>query len=242
MGEKGQAHMASSYPNNEGSLNPMAKFKREEIEKLKAFLWSLEKPSEGTCSLEFSGISSSSCVTISRIKFLQICGLWIQELLTIRQVMEKSFTLYTHCSSHKKITIDDGSVITVAGRGDVFVNSSLILKNVFHVPKLFANLCLIEKLTKDSNCSVMFFPFYCVIQEQGTKRTIGCASERDGFYYFDEQGGRTRVEISSLSSFLSESVISIKDRIWLYHRRLGHPSFRILKGYVSFFVQTRVCS
>ena len=63
--DKGQAYMASIHPNNEGnSQSFVSKFKKEEIDKLKNLLESFEKPSSAsTCSLVFSDISSSSCVT-----------------------------------------------------------------------------------------------------------------------------------------------------------------------------------
>lgn len=57
------------------------------------------------------------------------------------------FLSYTPCSSHKKITIADRSSTTVAGQGDIYISDSLMLKNVLHVPKLFANLVSIQKLT-----------------------------------------------------------------------------------------------
>lgn len=54
----------TSNTQQDGGSNPQeisTEFNREEIEKLKNLLGSLEKPSTiGTCSLAFSGISSSS--------------------------------------------------------------------------------------------------------------------------------------------------------------------------------------
>ena len=58
---------------------------------------------------------------------------------------------------------------------------------------------------------------------------IGRASERDGLYFLEEQSGNARVENSLSLSFLSESVISNKDKIWLYHLCLGHSSFSVIK-------------
>ena len=59
---------------------------------------------------------------------------------------------------------------------------------------------------------------------------IGHASERDGLYYSENQSVRIRVEDSLSTSFLSESIMSNKNNIWLYHRCLGHPSFNVLKS------------
>ena len=52
---------------------------------------------------------------------------------------------------------------------------------------------------------------------------------RDGLYYLENQSGRTKVEDSLSTSFLSKSIMSNKNNIWLYHRRLGHTSFNVLK-------------
>ena len=58
---------------------------------------------------------------------------------------------------------------------------------------------------------------------------IGHAREKGGLYYLEESSGQTRTETHLPLSFLSESSISNKDKIWLYHFRLGHPSFSVLK-------------
>ena len=44
------------------------------------------------------------------------------------------FITYSPCPSNTKVVTIDGSVTTVAGIGDVQINSSLTLKNVLHVP------------------------------------------------------------------------------------------------------------
>lgn len=54
----------------------------------------------------------------------------------------------------------------------------------FHVSNFFLNLLSISHLTKNLNCSVTFFPSYCVFQEIAIKQTIGLRHE-DGLYIFD---------------------------------------------------------
>lgn len=95
------------------------------------------------------------------------------------------FISYTLCPSNKKITIVDGSISIVAGQGDFFISDSLTLKNVLHVPKLFANLVSIQKQTKDANYNVIFYPSHCVFQETGMRKMIGRAREIDGLYYLE---------------------------------------------------------
>lgn len=244
--DKGQAHVVNSQPSNVVEVqNSISEFNKEEIEKLKTFLETLEKPSSSTgiCSLTFSGMSSSSSCAPNVSE--KISTMWVIDSGATDHMTcsSKLFSSYTPASSHRKITIADGSITTVAGQGDIILSKSLTLKNVLHVPKLLANLVSVTKLTKDCNCSVTFFPSYCVFQEQDTKRTIGRARERDGLYYLEDQriNNKIQIPLSLSSTLLSELVISNKDKIWLYHRRLGHPSFTTLKMmFPSFFKGYRV--
>ena len=73
------------------------------------------------------------------------------------------FTSYNPYRSSRKITMADGSLIAVASQGDILLNDHLTLKNVLHVPKLFANLISIQKLIEDTNCSVSFYSNVCEI-------------------------------------------------------------------------------
>ena len=95
------------------------------------------------------------------------------------------FHTYTPSPSNKKIAVANGSLATVAGFGDIYITPTLILKNILYVPKLLANLVSIQKLTHDLKCYAIFFPFYCVFQEQGSGRRIGLAKERSGLYHLE---------------------------------------------------------
>jgi len=70
------------------------------------------------------------------------------------------FSTYSPCPSNKKISTTDGSLITVAGQGNVQISPTIILQNVLCIPKLSASLISIQKLTKDLSCNVVFL---CVI-------------------------------------------------------------------------------
>ena len=58
---------------------------------------------------------------------------------------------------------------------------------------------------------------------------IGHAKEKNGLYYLDTSSGNVGNGNQLPLSFLFESSSSNKDQIWLYHFRLGHPSFNVLK-------------
>ena len=59
-----------------------------------------------------------------------------------------------------------------------------------------------------------------MFQEKGKRGKIRHANERDDLYYLENQSGRIKVEESLSTSFLSEYVVSNKNKIWLYHRSL----------------------
>ena len=126
------------------------------------------------------------------------------------------FVSYSPCPSNKKIATADGTLITVAGQGDVVINQNLALKNVLHVPKLSTNLVSIHKLRKDLNCMVTFSSTLCKFQEKNTETMIGLARERNGLYFLRNLMGKIALSIlSRCLCFLS--LLIPKNKIWLYH-------------------------
>lgn len=127
----------------------------------------------------------------------------------------------------------DGYATIVTGQEEV-INKILTLKMSF-MSLDFTNFLSIQKLTKDSNCNVVFDCSNCIFQEHGTRRMIGHAREKNSLYYLEESSGQDKVMNPSPFSLLSESSKFNKDHIWLQHLRLGHPSFRVLKIMFSLF-------
>lgn len=231
----GAAHLMIQSSTNEGEASHgHSEFNKEDIQRLKALLCSLEKPAEsvGNCSLALSGK-----VFTSQVENGSDIGSWLIDSGATDHMtyISNKFITYTPYPSNQKISTADGSLVTVAGRGDVQISPFIVLKNVLHVPKLSANLVSIQRLANEFKCNVIFNHSSCVFQEQGTGKMIGRARARDGLYYlekFGDQNGITNHVLSSFhipSSFLSEKVVSNKDKIWRHHFRFGHPSFSILK-------------
>src|ERR1051325_3805765 len=114
--------------------------------------------------------------------------------------------------------------MTAAGQGEVQINPSITLKNVLHVPKLSTNLISIQKLTKDLSCNVVFHNNSCILQDKNSGKTIGHAREWNGLYYMEDPNLPTNSR-----SLISESTMTNIEKVQLYHCRLGHPSFRVVK-------------
>ena len=75
------------------------------------------------------------------------------------------FISYKPCPSNKKIKSADDTFIKVVGKGGILLSQDLILKDVLHVPKLFAKLLYIHKLTTDLQCLATFSPTLCKFQD-----------------------------------------------------------------------------
>jgi len=64
------------------------------------------------------------------------------------------------------------------------------------------------------------FPTFCLLQDILTKEIIGCGTERGGLYYVHEVAHRGH-------SMLVHATVT--RQLWLWLRRLRHPSFGYLK-------------
>jgi len=65
----------------------------------------------------------------------------------------------------------------------------------------------------------MFFTF-CLLQDILTKDIIGRSTERGGIFYVDKVAHKGHAMLAHET---------VTRQLWLWHRRLGHPSFGYLK-------------
>lgn len=225
--------MTSINMSKEGLIQP---FSEDEINKVRSFLKELDKPR--CTSLAYTGTSLSPH-PLGKSQFSVGFNAsdkpsnqyWILDSGATNHMtpLHTHFSTYSPCPSNKKISIADSSLLTVAGRGNVQISPTIILENVLHIPKLSTSLISIKKLTKDLSCNVVFCDNACVFQDKDSGKTIGNGREWYGLYYFDNQNLISSSNISNNNSFLSESIKTNKEKVFLYHCRLGHPSFRVIK-------------
>jgi hypothetical protein len=91
--------------------------------------------------------------------------------------------------------------------------SNMTLNHVLYIPSFKCNLLSISRLTKALQCSVMFFPSFCVLQGLKSKKLIGMGELHNGLYYFHG----FYLLFATTASFPSSSI--------LWHERLDHLSF-----------------
>ena len=73
-----------------------------------------------------------------------------------------------------------------------------------------------SKLTHTLNCSISFFPDYCLIQDLSTNWIIGRGHESGGLYILETE----------MPKYVACSRVVTSFEL---HCRLGHPSFSLLK-------------
>ena len=76
----------------------------------------------------------------------------------------------------------------------------------------------VSRLTEGLQCSVTFFPHWCILHDLATRMMIGLGEERNGLYYLVALASNKAPSIPRPTCHLA---ISAAD---LWHRRLGHIS------------------
>eukprot|EP00261_Vitis_vinifera_P039416 XP_019080659.1 PREDICTED: uncharacterized protein LOC104881375 isoform X1 [Vitis vinifera] len=112
------------------------------------------------------------------------------------------FGSYLPCPGNKKVRIADGNFSPIAGKGLIKISEGIDLKSVLHVPKLTCNLLSISKLSRDSNCCVIFYESHCIFQDRSSGKTIGNARMINCLYYFEDNLPSNKIAqgLSSISS------------------------------------------
>ena len=133
---------------------------------------------------------------------------------------DKSDILNSKSTPRTHIQTANGDFVRVHGAGSVDVSSSIRLNNCLFIPNLSRKLLSISQLTKELDCTVLMSSSDCTVQDAQTGKVIGHGTERGGLYYVDETTHQSQALLTHGPS----------DRhLWMWHRRLGHPSLAYLQ-------------
>ena len=140
---------------------------------------SLKSTSTSITTLAESG-KTSTC-------FLSSSSIWVIDSRATDHKIGNS-SLFTMFQSHPSIpivTLANGSTSCYLRSGTIHPTPLINLTSVLSLPQLSFNLISVSKLTRTINCSISFFPNYCLIQDLSTKRIIGKGRESRGLYILE---------------------------------------------------------
>ena len=120
-----------------------------------------------------------------------------------------------HSSTHSFISTSNGSTSTTVGEGTVILTQILTLNSVLVVPSLEHNLLSVGQITSALNCTVTFWPLFCVFQDILTWKILGYGVKCGKLYYLElaEYGGQRFGQ-----AYQTRSSDTDQATIWLWHR------------------------
>jgi hypothetical protein len=116
----------------------------------------------------------------------------------------------------------NGDTYPVTVARTVSLSPSLVLTHTLLVPSLSNKLMSVSQVTEELNCVVLIYSTFCLLQNVLSKEIIGRGTKRGGLYYLDDFS-------SGKANHTYHQTSSHERQIWLWHRRLGHPSFGYLR-------------
>ncbi|KAF3666405.1 putative LRR receptor-like serine/threonine-protein kinase-like [Capsicum annuum] len=125
-----------------------------------------------------------------------------------------------------KLQLPTGESASVSYIGDFQLNTEDKISDVLCVPTFKFNLLSVNKLTKELNCCVTFFPTCCIFQYLLCGKVKGIGDVEDDLYVLNWKKQKERCKIIS-------AVIKSEDpTIW--HKRLGHIPMSVLRRIKEF--------
>jgi histone deacetylase 1/2 len=119
--------------------------------------------------------------------------------------------------------VGDGKGLVISNIAHSKIHSpkrTFTLSNILHVPAIKKPLLSVQKFCLENNVFFEFHSCFFYIKDLMTKEVLLSGQSRDGLYVLSESSAM------SLPQAFSSTCLSTSADIW--HRRLGHPSPRIL--------------
>ncbi|KAL5766695.1 hypothetical protein ACOSP7_017312 [Xanthoceras sorbifolium] len=137
-----------------GKDNPQ--FTSEELVQIKAFF----RNGKNTAHANYTGISTPFCSSFSKQQ--TDLNHWIIDSGATNHIAT-SIINTTPLSS--QVALPNGSYSKIIGIGSIQLSNHLHIKDILCAPSFHVNLLSVSQLTSAMNCSIQFFPTFCILQD-----------------------------------------------------------------------------
>jgi len=142
----------------------------------------------------------------------------------------KNLSIHSEYDDTDEVVIGDGSSLVVSHIDFLTLKSPkriFILRDTLCVPNICKNLIFVHHFASQNNVFLEFYLFYFLVKDQTTGATLLRGACESGVYHFP----------NSLVGSNSKIVANVHERTSfdMWHKRLGHPSFKIVRNLVHHF-------
>ena len=173
-------------------------------------------------SVMFQGKSQKTSGMITNLTQNSLNSKWILDSGSTDHITGNKNLLnnYKKIETKQFVIVANGEKMEILGNGSISLLSRKI-SNVLHVNNCTSNLLSISKITRDLNCEITFTSKNVIFQELITKNIIGEGFLENGLYILSEEKCNFNIK--------KEEELGT-----LWHKRIGHPSDKILKCIFDF--------
>ena len=141
-----------------------------------------------------------------------------------------NLTVHSEYDGTDEVVIGDGSGLAVSHIGSLTLNSptrTFILRDTLCVPNICKNLISVHHFTSQNNVFLEFHPSHFLMKDPITGATLLRGACESSVYHFP----------NSLVGSSSKIVANVHERTSFdgWHKRLGHPSFKVVQSLVNHF-------
>jgi hypothetical protein len=180
------------------------------------------------CSHSNSSNISANCATSSTGKDKN----WLLDSAASHNITGdlSNLSIHSEYDGTDEVLLGNGSGLVVSHVGSLALHSpnrTFLLRDTLCVPNLCKNLIYVHYLTKQNNVFVEFHPFHFLVKDMITRAILLKGACNDGIYTFP----------TSMVPVSSKKVANVHIRTSLdgWHKRLGHPSTKIVHSLVKSF-------
>ena len=142
-------------------------------------------------SLKSTSTSITTLVESSKTNtcFISFSSTWVIDFGATDHMTGNSslFTTFQSHPSTSTVTLVDGSTSYVLRSRTIHLTPLITLTSVLSLLQFSFNLIYVGKFTRTFNCSISFFPNYCLIQDLWTKQIIGRGRKSRGPFILDTE-------------------------------------------------------